>query len=95
MSILTHCLHGDCSLHFTLLTVLQLQDKLNIHLMCLILCTSVLGKQNSFAPNLPLNFSQDQHAEVCCQFKHRYQVDELWKWLTLQREKVFLHLTPA
>lgn len=54
MSILTHCLHTGCSLCFTLLTVLLLQDKLNIHLMCLILCASVLGKQNSFAPHLPI-----------------------------------------
>lgn len=87
---LTHCLHEGCSLCFTLLTVLLLPDKLSIHLMCLIFCASVLGKQSSFAPHLPSNFSQNQHAEVCCQLKHRCQVDELWKWLTLQRERVFL-----
>lgn len=77
MLILTHCLHGGCSLCFTLLTVLLLPDKLSIHLMCLIFCASVLGKQSSFAPHLPSNFSQNQHAEVCCQLKHRCQVDEL------------------
>lgn len=54
MLILTHCLHRGCSLCFSLLTVLPLQDKLNIHLMCLILCASVLGKQSSFASHLSL-----------------------------------------